>query len=214
MKQILFLFTTLVLFSSLSCDNDPTTTIIEGHVLQKESLAPIANAKLLIYQDYSKGVFQGIVEWPIDTVLTNNDGYFKWETDIDPYNDTYSTNGAFFIKRVDASDHFGIVNNGEVSKSVYHLNHHKTEIIMTPHAYLRLHVEDVEELEGSYCKIFGSYFDTEEIFESYIGFLPIQLVAGNQYNDIYIKYDNIPGSAIQDSFYIPALDTLDYFLKY
>ncbi len=213
MKQILFLLTTLVLFSSLSCENDPTTTIIEGHVLQKESLAPIANAKLLIYQDYSKGVFQGIVEWPIDTVLTNNDGYFKWETDIDPYNDTYSTNGAFFIKRVDASHHFGIVNNGEVSKSVYHLDHHKTEIIMTPHAYLRLHVEDVEEIEGSYCRVWGDRFnDIDDLYGESLN--DVFIVGGNTTTVINYKFNSIPGSAIQDSFYIPALDTLDYFLKY
>ncbi len=213
MKQILFLFTTLVLFSSLSCDNDPTTTIIEGHVLQKETLNPVANAKLLIYQEYSKGLFQGFVEWPIDTVVTDEQGHFRWETDIDPYNKTYNSLGAFFIKRVDAPDHFKIVNNDLVSRQVRHLEHRKTAIIMTPHAYLRLHVEDVEEIEGSYCRVWGDRFnDIDDLYGESLN--DVFIVGGNTTTVINYKFNSIPGSAIQDSFYIPALDTLDYFLKY
>lgn len=184
-------------------------TVIEGHILEYGSDKPIANARIPILKAYISGPIQGGT-YPIDTVYTDASGYFKWESDEDPGKDWY------VIGKITADQYFRLdwKANGDYHQSIYYKDHYKENIYLDPHAYLHLHVEDVPEVEGSFCRFGGSMISTA--FELKGGeFIDTFLIRGNRddYNYISYLFSNA-GPFYKDTIFTEAHDTLHYHLKY
>ena len=207
MKNLLLVLITTV--SIISCTK-PTTTKVEGAVLQKETLIPVENAMIVFSQYYSKGLIEGIVEWPIDTVYTDSSGEFVWETDINPRNSTYDSPGGFFIEGIYVSDYFVSNRDGigiQGNKTDYSfLDQEKLHIEMTPHAYLDINFINEATPDTNYIKFGGIQTDAkEELFGETKA--TTFLIPGNQ--QIIYQYTtdmNLVEWNI-DSFYIEAFET-------
>jgi hypothetical protein len=214
MKHLIYLLTVLTLsLSIISCDKDRNFTIIEGTVLEYETLDPIENAAIEIYQTYSKGLFQGFVQWPIDTIYTNANGSFKFRTDIDPHNAEYNTSGAFGISQVWHENYFSENSiYGEIAE-VFHLDKVNEEIQLDPYAWLQFHLVDVPEINSDFCKVGGDTFEPVIISNGQDSILNPILVHGNKSLNIYKKYTE-NGDPETDSVYINAFDTLLFKIIY
>ena len=213
MKHLLYLSTALILCCGMiSCDKDRNYTIIEGTILEYGSLDPVENAAIEIFQAYSKGLFQGFVQWPIDTVYTNSDGSFKFKTDIDPHNNEYDTPGSFGISQISRENYFSENSiYGEIVE-IFHLDKVKEEIQLDPYSWLLVTMEDVPEIESDYCKVF--FEKDTDVHMIYSGIDTIIFSKrGNRNTYLHFKqFDEVLSTV--DSFFMPAFDTLDYHIQF
>ena len=210
MKKIqtaLILVLGIVLISSCA-KND--LTIIEGHILEYGTDKPIEGATVEIMREI-------IIDWQvsqhvIDEVLTDEDGYFYWETDENPMEDSYG------IKRITSPQHFfyrcsNDINCGDI---VEYLDKYEVVVHLDPIAYLQLHVEDVEELEGNYIRFGGTMFDNYSVELFGDSYEESFIVRGNRKELTRLNYtfEEGPNITKTDSLLVPAHDTLNYKLEY
>lgn len=214
MKYLLYLSTAMTLcLSMISCDKDRNYTIIEGTVLEYGSLKPVENAAVEIYQRYSKGLFQGVVQWAIDTIYTNENGYFKFKTDIDPHNDEYNTPGAFGISQIWHEKYFPENSIFGVIVDVYHLDKVKEEVQMDPYAWLSVNAINSEAYAGNFCEFWLKNSNSNfSVYED--DYSDVYTVKGN--TKIYTRVRREPQSSEVeiDSFYISAFDTIQYIIEF
>ena len=205
MKQLIFLLTTVVFILS-SCNNNKT--VIEGYVLQAGSDSPIENAEVEIEYGFSTDIISGVISVE-DRVYTDATGYFYWETDED-------FTGFYKIGDIGAENYFGLdwdlsgqyttLRPGDKYSGTLHLD---------PFAYLRLHVEEVEEVEGSFIRFSGNMIP--EILELYGETFENTFIAKGdnfEFNQIYYILDENGNTPFRDTLFISAFDTLDYTIKY
>ena len=115
-----------VLFSSCVKDNVGDTFYVEGRVLEYDTETPVANAKVFLWS--ATGEFLGPVRKTIiDTVRTNEHGEFRT-------NYKHTLDSKFLTSTADKyfkSGEFDMVNR----------NKQNIDIIIDPHAWLRVKVE-------------------------------------------------------------------------
>lgn len=205
MKKIIQLFTmSMLLLSFVSCGKNKTT-IIEGTILETGSDRPVEDALVLIEQEYTTGSLSG-VRYTIDTVYTDSEGYFKWETEEEP-------DRSYGIGTIGKQGYYGKDwKYTPYYQYITYLDHYNETMFIDAYAYLHLIVEDVPEIESEYCRIGGTIvLGAFDLF-------------GENINEYYITHGNIEKTISYRLFYsdtmkiipinVPARDTISYYIKY
>lgn len=194
----------------------PTTTIIQGTILQIGTLDPVEGAMIEISTSYSVGgIGGGTVETPVDTIFTDNNGNYHYETEIDP-TDNPGSGGFFFISNLSHPTYYNGTSQVEAS-GIFHLQDITLNAEITPHAYINLKLINREDIEGGYFKI--SYINetfSHEIISFETELDTLLLVSGENSVRQRIKREPNPSQdeIERDTLYLNAFETLDLIFEY
>lgn len=210
MKKIhVVLILIIGMLSISSCDDEYRPTIIEGHILEYGTNKPIEWATIPINQGFTANGSVGSM--PIDTVYTDDNGHFYWESKEE---ETSFGSGWFELGWITKEQYFGLKwTYSPYQTGIDKEEHYNETMYLDPYAYLHLHVEDVEEVDGSYCRVWTDDFRQIDDLYGEI-FDEILIIKGNKMQHIYYKYNQIPNTAKVDSLYFSAHDTILHNLEY
>lgn len=207
LMPIAILFASIILLAG--CEKKHNPAIIEGYILEAGTNTPIQGASIPIH--IRRVIDRKSISYPIDTVYTDSSGKFYWES---TENHEPLGNGTHEIGRIKKDKYFSLNWFFSLYQEVINKNSHfKQTIHLDPYAYLHLHVEDVPEVEGSFCRVWTTdNYSIEDLHGE--TFDDILLIKGNKMQHIYSKFNLIPNDFKKDSLYFNSLDTLYYHLKY
>ncbi len=195
----LIIFT--ILISLYSCSDGDNSLKIKAEVLEYETLKPIVDAKVYIFGGESKGGLNGSTFFLVDSVMTDEQGGFIWDSEGAISASFYS------IKAVRAEGYFNL--NEEVLIFGNSTEGATRQIILDPHSWLHLNVIDDPSIPGDYHVTVATFILPNTLSE----FEEIYFLRGNRY--IYIKTKTGIGESLKkDSFYLPALDTLYHEIRF
>ncbi len=187
------------LLSTTSCEKEITHTKIEGRILEYGSGLPLEGAKVVLSRA-STGNPNGQLHYSgQDTLITGKDGCYHFDFE----HDNNSTLFLFVYKE----NYFDYENDFLSSITTYR------DHFIDPHAYLHLHVKNVNPVDdGDRIRLGGG----GDVFHGInIDKIIIEKRRGNRQNDLtwYVE-KNSQGSTFHQSFYLLAHDTTYYEIFY
>jgi hypothetical protein len=200
-KFFLFLLPLLAAAWLSSCHNDPNKTVIQGHITEYGTNAPIPGARVYLWC-YSGEIFGPTGSSFIDSLVTDISGAFHAEyLDRDLCGGVYLS--AFkegFFYRSDIDIHTGL---------------NDLEVVLDPEAWLNLRT--VPDQGGNSIVVGGSNFYGGSGFYVYSIDGDTSFIFKTKGNEIkYIRWYSGSGYTEnhQDSIFLPGLQTTNYTIHY
>jgi hypothetical protein len=164
-------------------------------------MKPISNAKIHILGGNSNGGFNGSSFFLVDTIFTDENGLFNW-------NSSTAENAQFYsIQSITKKNYFNIEN--ETLRFGNSEDGAIQTVLLKPYSWLDLKVIDDPTIETEYFDVNGSFFNHPGQFGAWEEVFTLR---GEQYHYLYIREGFYQGPSQKDSIYLPALDTT--YLEY
>jgi hypothetical protein len=217
MKNLIILtLCAMAIFNTMACHKDPEFASCEGHVLEKGSNKPVANAMIIVQSCTANSDKFNLDCSYIDTIFSDANGkysYYQDEKELAKYGGSGQFN-FLASKKGYINQQFPVFmpNRGAATR----------DITITPSAWLKLHVKavnhyepnDIIEIRGLYAGAplpGGGFKSINEIVE----YSKLYLKSGNDSTTIAWTIRTNGGSKEVDYFkkiYLPALDTTEFKL--
>jgi len=153
-----------IAISLFACGESEPTYFIEGKVISYGEEKGISEAKLFIVGGNPNGGLGGTTEFIVDSIFTDGNGNFKWDSNGVREAAYYS------IAHVEKENYFDHTDDIPI-------NENYTEITLDPHAWLHLNAIDDPIIPGDYLETYALFIQPNEFGEFEEQFL----LRGNRY---------------------------------